>query len=156
MLLIVLLFVLLIVLLFVLLIVLLIVLLFVVLPGPPWLPARRGCLARRTFEPAWPGRSHNPNHGRCATRCLLYALHAAQHHNQVRSARQVIATDRLQWLRVQEVVIARVVATGSAVRAASAAQSTTTVVAGGPPFRGFRSRDEAAGCSAGAGCAALR
>ena len=97
------------------------------LPGPPWLPARRGCLARRTFEPAWPGRSHNPNHGGCATLCLLYALHAAQHHNQVRSARQVIATDRLQWLRVQEVVIARVVATGSAVRAASAAQSTTTV-----------------------------
>ena len=68
------------------------------------------------------------NEDSCAAKTLaLYALHAAQHHNQVRSARQVIATDRLQWLRVQAVVIARVVATGSAVRAASAAQSTTTV-----------------------------
>ena len=69
------------------------------------------------------------NEDSCAAKTLaLYALHAAQHHNQVRSARQVIATDRLQWLRVvQELVIARVVATGSAVRAASAAQSTTTV-----------------------------
>ena len=68
------------------------------------------------------------NEDSCAAKTLaVYALHAAQHHNQVRSARQVIATDRLQWLRVQELVIARVVATGSAVRAASAAQSTTTV-----------------------------
>ena len=68
------------------------------------------------------------NEDSCVAKTLaVYALHAAQHHSQGRSARQVIATDRLQWLRVQELVIARVVATGSAVRAASAAQSTTTV-----------------------------